>query len=258
MSKTVYPPKWLYRLYEGRLLAELEGAELPGHVAVILDGNRRWAKRQNDKPEEGHRAGALKVSEFLQWCDEFGIKHVTLYLLSLDNLKGRSHDELHELFSIIDALACTLSESKTWRLHHVGSPEQLPHSLVESIDAACAGTQNNTGLNVNLAIGYGGRVEIIDAIKSIACDAAKHGESIGAFVDELTPELISEHLYTRGQPDPDLVLRTSGEQRLSDFLLWQSAHSELYFADVLWPDFRRVDFVRALRSFAQRSRRYGS
>lgn len=257
MFKSLNTPQWLYRVYERQLLSELAGSQLPDHVAVILDGNRRWAKRQNDRPGEGHRAGAAKVADFLHWCDEFGVRHVTLYLLSLDNLTGRSPEELQELFGIIEGLTRTLSRSSTWRLHHVGSTDPLPRTLIDALDVACTSTRDNTGLDVNLAIGYGGRVEIIDAIKNIARQATTRGDSFAAFADELTPELISENLYTHGQPDPDLVLRTSGEQRLSDFLLWQSAHSELYFADVLWPDFRKVDFLRALRSFAQRSRRFG-
>lgn len=251
-------PRWIYRVYERDLLRQINSAALPGHVAVILDGNRRWAKKQNNGVGQGHRAGAAKVRDFLAWCDEFGIKHVTLYLLSLDNLTGRSKTELAELVDIIGGLAKTLSANRNWRLHHVGTSGTLTPELMAILHTACEETADHNGLDINLAVGYGGRMEIVDAIKSIAYEAHDRNEDIDAFAAALTPELISEHLYTKGQPDPDLVLRTSGEQRLSDFLLWQTAHSELYFADVLWPDFRRVDFLRALRSFAQRSRRFGS
>lgn len=248
---------FLYRLYERRLQRELEGAQLPKHVAVILDGNRRWAKRQNGQVSHGHRAGAAKISEFLGWCDELCVEVVTLYLLSEDNLSGRQPSELGELFEIIAGLTDELSHGKNWQIRHVGATDRLPAELTAALEGAIDRTATATGLIVNLAVGYGGRREISHAVRRILLDYDQQKLSLGQLADDLTPEMISQHLYTGGQPDPELILRTSGEQRLSDFLLWQSAHSEFYFAEVLWPDFRRVDFLRALRDYSLRHRRYG-
>ncbi len=225
---------------------------------MILDGNRRWA-RQNSLVSvgHGHRAGAAKFREFLVWCDDFGVKVTTLYLLSTDNLGGRAEGELHDLFEIIADLADELSHFRDWRVQHVGSSENLPEALAASLAAAEHRTSNNTGMHINLAVGYGGRREIADAMRSIVRQHASEGKSLDALAEVLTPELIGEHLYTGGQPDPDLVIRTSGEQRLSDFMLWQSAHSEFYFVEALGPDLREVDFLRAMRDFATRVRRFG-
>lgn len=225
---------------------------------MIIDGNRRWARlRELDTAAHGHRAGAAKMREFLEWCDDLGIKVATLYLLSTDNLTGRSSTELDGLFQIIGDLADELSRFRNWRIQHVGSTDGLPEYLVQQLEAAQARTDANSGLHVNLAIGYGGRREIADAMRSIVQTHESDGGTLDALAELLTPELISEHLYTGGQPDPDLVIRTSGEQRISDFMLWQSAHSELYFMEALGPDLREVDFLRALRDFARRQRRFG-
>ncbi len=225
---------------------------------MIIDGNRRWARlRELETAAHGHRAGAAKMREFLEWCDDLGIRVATLYLLSTDNLTGRSSTELDGLFQIIADLADELSRFRDWRIQHVGSTDGLPESLVQQLEAAQARTEGNSGLHVNLAIGYGGRREIADAMRSIVQTHESEGGGIDSLADLLTPELISEHLYTGGQPDPDLVIRTSGEQRISDFMLWQSAHSELYFMEALGPDLREVDFLRALRDFARRQRRFG-
>jgi len=197
------------------------------------------------------------MRDFLEWCDDLGIKVATLYLLSTDNLTGRSSAELDGLFQIIGDLADELSRFRNWRIQHVGSTDGLPDSLVQQLEAAQARTEGRTGLHVNLAIGYGGRREIADAMRSIVQTHESEGGTLDALAELLTPELISEHLYTGGQPDPDLVIRTSGEQRISDFMLWQSAHSELYFMEALGPDLREVDFLRALRDFARRQRRFG-
>ncbi|MCU1438405.1 MAG: isoprenyl transferase [Naasia sp.] len=249
----------LYALYARRLRRSLDSAELPRHIAMILDGNRRWARQVgHETAAHGHRAGAGKMREFLVWCDDLGIEVVTLYLLSTDNLTGRASDELRELIEIIAELADDLSRYRGWRVQHVGSRVGLPEGLVHALDAAEARTADKTGLHVNLAVGYGGRTEIADAMRSIVATHAGEGGSLEDLADALTPELIGEHLYTGGQPDPDLVIRTSGEQRLSDFMLWQSAHSEFYFVEALGPDLREVDFLRALRSYGQRHRRFGS
>ncbi|NQX14811.1 isoprenyl transferase [Rathayibacter festucae] len=249
----------LYGVYKKRLRSSLEGAALPNHVAMIIDGNRRWARqRALETAAHGHRAGAAKVHEFLQWCDELGVRHVTLYLLSQDNLVGRESSELTELIAIIADLAEEVSQQPEWRVQHVGSDDGLPESLVSALDCAEERTASHTGLHVNLAVGYGGRHEIAQAVRSILDEHGKRGSSIEDVAGLLTPELIGEHLYTSGQPDPDLVIRTSGEQRLSDFMLWQSAHSEFYFMEALGPDIREVDFLRALRDYAGRHRRFGS
>jgi len=249
----------LYGLYQKRLRRFLATQELPRHVAMIIDGNRRWAKlRELETAAHGHRAGAAKYREFLVWCDDLGIQVATLYLLSTDNLTGRTAEELDGLFEIIGDLAEDLSHFRNWRIQHVGSTDGLPEGLRVQLAEASARTADNTGLHVNLAIGYGGRREIADAMRSIVDTHEREGGTLDALAELLTPELIGEHLYTGGQPDPDLVIRTSGEQRLSDFMLWQSAHSEFYFVEALGPDLREVDFLRALRDYARRHRRYGS
>jgi short-chain Z-isoprenyl diphosphate synthase len=225
---------------------------------MIIDGNRRWAReRALETAAHGHRAGAEKMREFLRWCDQLGIRVVTIYLLSADNLTSRKGDELDQLFEIIADLADDLSRAADWKIQHVGTIDGLPVELTEALKAAEARTSENTGLHVNLAVGYGGRREIADAMRSIVRDHGKGGGSIDDLAEILTPELIGDHLYTQGQPDPDLIIRTSGEQRLSDFMLWQSAHSEFYFVEALGPDLREVDFLRALRDFAKRERRWG-
>ena len=249
----------LYGVYQNRIRRQLKNVELPRHVAMILDGNRRWARQRFlETAAHGHRAGAAKFREFLIWCDDLGISVATLYLLSTDNLTGRKPDELEELFQIIADLAEDLSHFRDWRVQHVGSDDGLPESLVATLDAAEKRTKDNTGLHINLAVGYGGRREIADAMRSIVRQHGEDGGTLDALAEILTPELIGDHLYTGGQPDPDLVIRTSGEQRLSDFMLWQSAHSEFYFVEALGPDLREVDFLRALRDYARRQRRYGS
>lgn len=225
---------------------------------MIIDGNRRWAKlRELETAAHGHRAGAAKYREFLIWCDDLGISVATLYLLSTDNLTGRPPAELHELFEIIGELAEDLSHFRNWRIQHVGSSEGLPEALRSKLAAAEKRTENNKGLHVNLAIGYGGRREIADAMRSIVKTHENEGGALETLAEILTPERIGEHLYTGGQPDPDLVIRTSGEQRISDFMLWQSAHSEFYFVEALGPDLREVDFLRALRDYSRRHRRFG-
>ena len=249
----------LYRLYERSLENSLTLEDLPRHIGVILDGNRRWAERKpGTTTADGHAAGAAKVIEFLGWCDAIGVKVVTLYLLSTDNLTKRESKELSDLLDVIGTLATDLAASNRVRLQLVGDRESLPEGLLGKLESAEKATKKQTGLHVNLAVGYGGRKEIADAMRSILKKHAKKGTSVESLADMLTPELITQHLYTGNQPDPDLVIRTSGEQRLSGFLLWQSANSEFYFEEALWPDFRRVDFLRAIRAFERRHRRYGA
>jgi len=248
----------LYRLYQRRLRRRLDRERLPRHVAMIIDGNRRWARQRGlDSTDHGYRAGADVYRDFLVWCDDLGIEHVTLYLLSTDNVVKRPPEELEGLIAIIGGLADELSRFRDWRIQHVGSDEGLPDLLVAQLAAAEQRTADHPGLHVNLAVGYGGRREIVDAIRTIVREHGRDGGTIEDLADHLTPEKIGEHLYTGGQPDPDLVIRTSGELRLSDFMLWQSAHSEFYFVEALGPDFREVDFLRALRAYAERDRRLG-
>ena len=256
--KSASRPGLLYGLYSARLRRQLADAPRPHHVAMIIDGNRRWAReRALETAAHGHRAGAEKMREFLGWCDALGIRVVTIYLLSADNLMGRSDDELEQLFEIIGDLATDLAAEGDWRIQHVGTTDGLPVELIDRLQEAQRVTTGRTGLHINLAVGYGGRREIADAMRSIVRSHGKGGGTIDDLAEILTPELIAEHLYTQGQPDPDLIIRTSGEQRLSDFMLWQSAHSEFYFVDALGPDLREVDFLRALRNYATRDRRYG-
>ncbi|MET0446761.1 MAG: isoprenyl transferase [Aeromicrobium sp.] len=249
----------LYRLYINRLRRRLDPAAVPRHVAMMIDGNRRWARQLGyDTAAHGHRAGAAKMREFLEWCDDLGVRVVSLYLLSNDNLVKRDSQELSDLLEIIAELADGVSRERDWRVQHVGRSDLLPPELLRVLSEAQERTRGNPGLHVNLAVGYGGRGEIVDAVRSIIAKHSTSGGSLEQLAASLTPEQIGEHLYTGGLPDPDLVIRTSGEQRLSDFLLWQSAHSEFYFVEALGPDLREVDFLRAIRDFADRDRRYGS
>lgn len=248
----------LYRLYSNRLRRRLDPASVPHHIAMMIDGNRRWARQLGyATAAHGHRAGAIKMREFLGWCDELGVRVVSLYLLSSDNLLKRDSAELADLIEIIADLAEGLSWEGNWRVKHVGRSDILPADLARVLADAEERTKGHTGLHVNLAVGYGGRNEIVDAVRSILMTHEASGGTMEDLAARLTPEMIGEHLYTGGQPDPDLVIRTSGEQRLSDFLLWQSAHSEFYFVEALGPDLREVDFLRAMRDFADRDRRFG-
>ncbi len=247
----------VYGVYERRLAASLSHAGAPRHVGVILDGNRRWARAYGAGAAEGHRAGADRILDFLGWCEDAGVERVTLWLLSTDNL-GRPPQELADLLGIIEDVVGRLAGARRWRVHPVGALDLLPASTARRLKEYEESSRDVQGIHVNVAIGYGGRREIADAVRSLLHDQAQQGRSIEELAEILDVEHIAEHLYTRGQPDPDLVIRTSGEQRLSGFLLWQSAHSEFYFCEALWPDFRKVDFLRALRSYSQRHRRFGA
>lgn len=248
----------LYRLYRRRILKEIEDLTKPRHVAMILDGNRRWARQKSlDSSAQGHRAGADKLHEFLSWCEERGVKVVTLYLLSSDNLSARRSNELDDLSRIIENLSEQLSRLSNWRVKHVGKNDSLPIRLQETLSGAAERTSKNSGLHINLAVGYGGREEITQAVARLVNQHRQSGGTLETLPDAVSVRAIAEHLYTKGQPDPDLVIRTSGEQRLSDFMIWQSAHSEFYFVEALGPDLREIDFLRALRDFGRRQRRYG-
>lgn len=252
-----------YRLYELRLRQELAQArsELPRHVAVLCDGNRRWARDEgHDDVSYGYRMGAAKIAEMLRWCQEIGVEMATVYLLSTENLQ-RDADELGPLIEIItDVVEEICAPVNRWSVRTVGDLEllgeeparRLRDAVDSTRDAAAAGT-----FHVNVAVGYGGRQEIVDGVRALLSKEVANGATAEQLVEAVTVDAISENLYTSGQPDPDLVIRTSGEQRLSGFLLWQSAYSEMWFTEAHWPAFRRVDFLRALRDYTLRHRRYG-
>ncbi|CAB4330286.1 unannotated protein [freshwater metagenome] len=245
-----------YDLYGHRLTSALPHDQLPAHVGVILDGNRRWAAELGSSSAYGHRAGGEKITEFLGWCEDLGVEVVTLWLLSTDNL-SRDPAELDALLEIIEETVTSLAESNRWQIHPVGALELLPPRTTAVLNQAKESTATVSGLLVNVAVGYGGRQEVVDAVRSLLQEQSAAGVTLDELAKTIDIEHIAAHLYTKGQPDPDLVIRTSGEQRLSGFLLWQSAHSEFYFCEAYWPNFRRIDFLRAVRSYAARNRRFG-
>ena len=252
----------LYPLYERRLVRALDFSQTPHHVGVILDGNRRWAKANQvddhdigvSNSSRGHRAGAEKIIEFLGWCEEADVRVVTLWLLSTDNFK-RSEEELAALLQIIGETVDALAATKRWNIKAVGALDLLPDWLATKLSDLKP--FRSDGVEVNVAISYGGRREIVDAVKSYLAASAEDGKNLNDAAIALDADEISKYLYTAGQPDPELIIRTSGEQRLGGFLLWQSALSEYYFCEAYWPDFRRVDFFRALRAYSLRHRRFG-
>jgi len=253
----------MYRLYEMRLRQGLSASksELPRHIAVLCDGNRRWARDAgHDDVSYGYRVGAAKIAEMLRWCHEAGIEMATVYLLSTENLQ-RDPEEISSLIEIItDVVEEICAPANRWSVRTVGDLELLGEEPARRVREAVESTESEatTGtFHVNVAVGYGGRQEIVDAVRGLLGKELVNGASGDQLIEAVTAEAISENLYTSGQPDPDLVIRTSGEQRLSGFLLWQSAYSEMWFTEAYWPEFRRVDFLRALRDYTARHRRYG-
>lgn len=246
-----------YTAYERRLARGLRPDAVPRHVGVMLDGNRRWAKARGAATSEGHQAGAENIANLLGWCEEVGVEVVTLWLLSTDNL-SRPEAELRPLLGIIERAVADLAATGRWRLNPVGALDLLPVPTARALKEIGERTATVEGMLVNVAVGYGGRREIADAVRALLQEHARAGTSIEELAEILDVEHIAQHLYTKGQPDPDLVIRTSGEQRLGGFLLWQSAHSEFYFCEAYWPDFRKVDFLRALRAYGERNRRFGA
>ncbi|MGH8875939.1 MAG: polyprenyl diphosphate synthase, partial [Stackebrandtia sp.] len=236
----MFAREWLYRLYARRLRRRL--TELPGHVALVMDGNRRWAKQAGfDNPGIGHRYGARHVDEVLRWCAGLGIRHVTVYVASSDNLRKRGGDEIGHLMTMIEQVVVEdlRLPSNRWRLHLAGRLEALPDSTAHALKSARDLTaERELDHHLTIAIGYDGHEEIVDAVRTLLGREAEAGGDLDDLAERLTPEDIAAHLHTRDQPDPDLVIRTSGERRLSSFLLWQSTRSELYFCDVYWPGFR--------------------
>ena len=245
------------RIYARRLEQWIRNGPIPQHVGVILDGNRRWARAMGyTDTAEGHRRGAGKIDELLVWCVEFDIPIVTLWLLSTENLE-RDAQEVGDLLEIIEDKVRDLAADQDWRIRALGALDLLPDKTREVVERAQEASAGHTGRILNVAVGYGGRQEISDAITRLMESYAEEGIELDEAAKRVTPDEIARFLYTAGLPDPDLIIRTSGEVRLSGFLLWQSAHSEFYFCDPYWPDFRRVDFLRAVRAYQQRARRYG-
>src|SRR4051812_7503968 len=246
-------------MYERRLRRQLGGRPVPRPAGGMCAGNRGGARAAGGRDVRfGHQAGADKIEDVLRWSADAGVEVVTLWLLSTENL-SRPESELRPLLGIIEELVGDLAADRAgWRIKLVGALDLLPPETAHVLKAAAERTAHGRGMSVNIAVGYGGRQEIADAVRSLLHEHAAAGTSIEELAEVLDVDHIAEHLYTRGQPDPDLVIRTSGEQRMSGFLLWQSAHSEFYFCEAYWPDFRRIDFLRALRAYADRHRRFGA
>ena len=247
----------LYGLYRRRLRRRVSHLPVPRHVGIILDGNRRWAAMQRASAKHGHQAGAAKVREFLGWCDDLGVEVVTLWLLSTDNL-SRDEAEVSQLLRIINETVNELAETGSWRIHPMGFWDELPAPIRENLQRIKESCGTRDGMLVNVAVCYGGRREVVDAVRSLLQEHAGQGTSLEELAATIDIEHIADHLYTKGQPDPDLVIRTSGEQRLGGFLLWQSQYSEFWFCEAYWPDFREIDFLRAVRSYGGRHRRFGA
>jgi short-chain Z-isoprenyl diphosphate synthase len=252
----------VYRLYARRLRQEVLAHPRPQHVAIIIDGNRRWARHEGfAEPGAGHLRGADKILELLDWCRGLEIPEVTFWALSMENLE-RSPDELGALVDVITDRLARLSERHPGRtpplkVRVIGQREALPERLRSAIETAERATAESSGQVVTFALAYSGRHELVDACRATVRELLDEGVPPGAMIERITGDALAAHLYTHGHPDPDLIIRTSGEVRLSGFLPWQSVHSEFYFCDVYWPAFREIDFLRALRTFQQRARRFG-
>lgn len=252
--------KPVYKVYEKWLWLQIKDGVKPRHIAIIPDGNRRWAKSKGLNPTLGHFFGYEKMKDVLKWCLDLGVETITIYALSIENLKKRNREEVEKLIGIFeegmrDLLVSREIQEYNVKVKLIGKRDLLPDSLKELIREVEVKTRNYNSRFLNIAIGYSGREEIVNAVKKIVEDA-KSGK---LHVKDIDEETFSKYLYTGDlpHPDPDLIIRTSGEERLSGFLLWQCAYSELYFCDVYWPDFRKIDFWRAIRSYQKRERRFG-
>ena len=252
----------LYKLYERRLLTEIAQRPMPQHLGLIQDGHRRYARNAGlADMRQGYHLGASKTEEVLTWCVELGVPRVTLWWLSTENL-ARNPEEVAGVLSVIEErltewVGGGLAERLGIRIRPIGKLELLPASAIAALRGAEAATRQHGGLMVNVGVGYGGRQEIVDAVKGYLWDSFGRGDSPETILDGFSAEVVDKYLYTYDSPDPDLIIRTSGEVRLSGFMLWQSAFSEYYFCDVYWPAFRKIDFLRAIRSYQQRIRRFG-
>ena len=247
----------VYRTYEHKLLKDVQQGPVPGHVAIIMDGNRRFADSFGLGASDGHEMGRDKLEELLDWCVEVGVRVLTVYAFSTENL-NRDPAEVDELMSLFAKNFRRAGDDERVHKHRIriraiGNLELLPQEVQEAIRYAEERTAEYTDYSFNLAVAYGGREEILNAIRLLAKDAV----DTKIAVDDIDEDLFSKYLYTSDIPDPDLILRTSGEERISNFLLWQLAYSELYFTDVYWPGFRKVDFLRSIRAYQLRKRRYG-
>ncbi len=246
-------------MYGKRLENEIKNGDIPNHIAIILDGNRRWAKRHLAMTKEGHWKGADSVESLLDWCEEFDIKIITLYALSAENM-DRKDDELEYLYELIRMrLEKLLNDPRIhknkMRVKAIGRIELLPNSIKDILNKLDIATKNYDNHFLNIALAYGGQLELVDAVKKIG-EKIKDGS---LNVNEIDKKVIESNLYTSHLPQssPDMILRTSGEKRLSGFLMWQSAYSELIFMDIFWPEFRKIDLMRAIRTFQERKRRLG-
>jgi short-chain Z-isoprenyl diphosphate synthase len=252
--------KLLYFSYAKILERDVKRGVLPTHIGLILDGNRRYAKEMGfDDVTWGHMKGAKKLDDVLTWCVEMDIKIVTIWVFSTDNAQ-RNPEEIEGLLSVIERKMDELSKNPIikqngYRIKALGNLDLLPERLREVIRTCEDRTKDYEHRTLNIAVGYGGREEIVEAVKKAI--VAKGVTTPADLAESITADDITSHLYTCGLPDPDLIIRTSGEVRLSGFLLWQSAYSEFYFCDAFWPVFRKIDFLRAIRSYQQRSRRFG-
>ena len=248
--------------YEQRLVRDVRGhGKMPQHLGLILDGNRRFARAAGMQREMGHSFGAEKAHEVLQWCLELGIPAVTIWVLSTDN-SSRDPNELAHILNLLEQEARNLATDPRIHANHVrvraiGQHEKFPPNVLAALSELEEKTAHYQGMRLNIAVGYGGREEIVDAVKAHLSTQAQAGRTLTDVIAALTPDDVSAHLYSADIPDPDFIIRTSGEIRLSGFMLWQSVYSEYYFCDVYWPGFRRVDFLRALRDFQGRDRRFG-
>jgi short-chain Z-isoprenyl diphosphate synthase len=257
-----WPLRVAYRLYEWRLMREVRRNSMPRHIGIILDGNRRYGELQRIKDARIlYGLGADKLDDVLEWCGELGISAVTLWAFSTDNERRAANEVSGILAAIEDKLRRLAEEAATHhrrvRVRVVGQIDRLPPSLVAAIGAAEAATADFDRTCLTIAVAYGGRDEIADAVRSLLRARLARGERLEHAVETITAAEIGRYLYTADLPDPDLIIRTSGEARLSGFLLWQSAYSEFYFSDVYWPAYRKIDFLRAIRAYQQRHRRFG-
>ncbi|HXZ63524.1 MAG TPA: polyprenyl diphosphate synthase [Streptosporangiaceae bacterium] len=249
--------RFAVRLYERRLRRQLAGRPLPRHVGLIIDGNRRWAKEEGlASPSEGHRHGAERIWDALTWCRAAGIRHVTVFVCSAENLARRDDAEVAALMEIIEHRVVTriLAADPGWQVHIAGLVDMLPDSTSRALKQAADTTSaSEADAHVTLCVGYGGRQEIAEAVRSLLLERAATGSGLAELAAAVTEDDIARHLTGDGQPEPDLIIRTSGEQRMSNFLIWQSTGAYLHFCDCYWPAFGEIDFLRALRDFAARA-----
>jgi len=253
--------QFLYHLYEQQLLAHVLQRSMPRHIGLIQDGHRRYVREAGLSNSSGYALGAAKAEEVLSWCAELKIPMVTLWWLSTENL-DRQPEEVKAVLDVIkdklaEWVAGGLADRLDIRIRPIGTLNLIPASVLQVLQGAEMATRQHDRMLLNVGVGYGGRQEIVDAVRGYLSESFERRMPPEEILEGLTPDAIAKYLYTYDCPDPDLIIRTSGEVRLSGFMLWQSAHSEYYFCDAYWPAFRKVDFLRAIRSYQQRQRRFG-